>query len=123
MLKFYSVLASRLHRVRLVVWLLAVLSVAGFSTTVFFSEGKADEAYMLASIALLLWSLCLLVIVYTFIHPLPVVADGDGFFRRIGKKLIRGMRWVMAWTMTLLCLVVVYVSFRAGSIAMSSFSG
>lgn len=118
--KFYSVLASRLYRVRVIVWLLAALGVAGFALTVFFSEGGADEAYMLASIAVLLWSICLLVVVYTFIHPLPVVADNDKLFRRMRKRLSRGLRWAMAWATTLLFLAVIYVSFRAGSIAVST---
>ena len=120
MLKFYSVLASWLYRMRLIVWLLAALGLAGFALTVFYSEGRADEAYMLAAIALLLWSMCLLVVLYTFIHPLPVVADDDKFFRRMRKRLARGMRWAMAWVTTLLFLAVMYVSFRAGSIALSA---
>ncbi|HSS66282.1 MAG TPA: hypothetical protein VLS27_17770 [Gammaproteobacteria bacterium] len=120
MLGFYISLANRLHRARAIVWFLAAISAGGFVTTLFLSQGKADEAYMLAFIALLLWSLCLLVLIYTFIHPLPVIEREDGFFSRAKKKLALGMRWVMAWTMTLLCVAVVYVSFRAGSIAVQS---
>lgn len=120
MLKFYVALANRLHRARSIVWLVAIFAVGGFGATLLFSQSKADEAYMLASIALLLWSLCLLVVVYTFNQPLPLIEREDGFFNRVKKKLALGMRWVMAWTMTLLCVAVLYVSFRAGSIALQS---
>ena len=120
MLKLYVTLANRLYRVRGILWLLAALAVAGFGATLFISQGKADEAYMLFSITLLLWSLCLLVIVYTFIIPLPVIERGNGLFSRLKKKLALGMRWVLAWTMTLLCVAVVYVSLRAGSIALKN---
>lgn len=120
MLKFYVSLARRLHRGRALVWLLALLGVGGFAATLFFSEGRADEAYMLASFALLLWSICLLVLIYSFVHPLPEITGEEGFFVRAKKKLALGMRWVTAWIMTLLCIVLVYVTFRAASIAMQS---
>lgn len=120
MLKFYVSLANRMHRARAVVWLLAALSIGSFAATIFFSQGKADEAYMLASVALLLWSICLLVLVYSFVHPLPEIERDDGLFVRAKKKLALWMRWMMAWAMTLLCLAVVYVSFRAGSIAVQN---
>jgi hypothetical protein len=120
MLKFYVALANRLYGARAVAWILAALGVAGFGATLFFPKGKADEAYMLLSIVLLLWSICLLVVIYTFIKPLPVIGHGEGFFSRLKKRLARGLRWVMAWTMTLLCLAVVYVSFRAGGIVLKS---
>ncbi len=97
-----------------------MLGAGGFAATLILSRGAADEAYMLAFVALTLWSLCLLVLLYTFIHPLPVIVREDGFFSRVKKRLALGMRWVMAWTMTLLCVAVVYVSFRAGSIAVQS---
>jgi hypothetical protein len=120
MLGFYISLANRLYRVRAIVWFVAALSVTGFAATLFFSRSVADEAYMLAFIGLLLWSFCLLVLVYTFVHPLPVIDRDDGFSSRLKKKLALAMRWVMAWTMTLLCVAVIYVSFRAGSIAVQS---
>ena len=120
MLGFYISLANRLYRARAIVWFFAAFSAGGFAATLFFSQGAADEAYMLAFIALLLWSFCLLVLIHTFIHPLPVIEREDGFLSRTKKKLALGLRWVMAWTMTLLCVVVVYVSFRAGSIAVQS---
>ena len=73
MLKFYVAIAHRLYRIRALAWTLAAVSIAGFGATLFFSEGQADEAYMLASMAVLLWALCLLVVVYTFIEPLPQI--------------------------------------------------
>ena len=120
MLRFYVALANWLHRARAIVWLFAVLGVGGFGATLFFSQGEADEAYMLVSLAVLLWSICLLMVVYTFNKPLPLIEHEEEFFSRVKKRLALGMRWVMAWTMTLLCLVVVYVSFRAGSIALKN---
>lgn len=120
MLRFYVAIAGRLHRARAVVWLIATLSVAGFGATLFLSEAQADEAYMLACVAVLLWAICLLVVVYTFNQPLPEIEPQDRFLLRVRKRLSLGMRWVMAWTMTLLCLSVIYVSFRAGSIALQN---
>ena len=120
MLKFYTALASRVYRGRVLVWFLAALGVAGFGATLISSQSKADEAYMLMSLMLLLWSLCLLVVVYTFIRPVPCTRGDEAFLKRVRKRLARGVRWVLAWTMTLLCLALVYVSFRAGRIALDS---
>jgi hypothetical protein len=120
MLGFYTALAARLYRARAIIWLVAVLGAGGFAATLFLSRGAADEAYMLAFVAMLLWSSCLLVLVYTFVRPLPVIGREDGFFRRLNKKLALGVRWVMALATTLLCVAVLYVSFRAGSIALQN---
>ena len=122
MLRFYISLATSLHRGRALVWCLALLGIGGFAATLFFSEGRADEAYMLASLTLLLWSICLLVLVYSFIHPLPEIRGEDGFFMRAKKRLAIAMRWVTAWIMTLLCIALVYVTFRAASIALQSLA-
>ncbi len=120
MLRFYVSLARSLHQGRALVWFFALLGIGGFAATLFFSEGRADEAYMLASLTLLLWSICLLVLIYSFVHPLPELRGEDGFFIRVKKRLALGMRWLTAWIMTLLCIALVYVTFRAASIAMQS---
>lgn len=120
MLRFYTVVANRFYGLRALVWLLTIFSVGGFGATLFFSQGKLDVSYMLFFIILLLWSLCLLILVYTFIKPLPVIEEGERFLSRIKKRLVLAVRWALAWTLTLLCLGVVYVSLRAGGIALRS---
>ena len=120
MLKFYTVVANRFYGMRAVIWLLTISGVGGFGATLFFSRGGADEAYMLFFTVLLLWSLCLLIVVYTFIKPLPVIKEGERFLTRMKKRLVLGVRWAMAWTLTLLCLGIVYVSLRVGGIALRS---
>ena len=120
MLRFYTVVANRFYGLRALIWLLAISGVGGFGATLFFSKGKVNEAYMLFFVVLLLWSLCLLIVVYTFIKPLPVIEEGERFLSRMKKRLVLAVRWAMAWTLTLLCLGVVYVSLRVGGIALRS---
>jgi len=56
--------------------------------------------------------LSLLLIVHTFVHPLPVVEAGDRWFARVRKRLARLVRCLPAWTMTGLCVFALYVTFK-----------
>ena len=122
MLGFYMRLARRLHRVRLGLWALLVLCLAGFAAAVRFAGAGSSEGYMLLSICLLLWAMGLLAVAHTFIHPLPGIGTHDGFLARVRIRLAGGLRVVMAWTMTGLFLVVLVVSLRAGALAVRALA-
>ena len=55
--------------------------------------------------------------------PIPQIGDDDGLIERIRIRLARGARWLMAWTMTGLCVAVLVVSLRAAGIALRGFGG
>lgn len=116
MLEFYARITRRLYPWRAIFWVLAVASVVAFGATVLTSGGGDDSPRLVLAVAVLLWSLSLLMIVYTFIHPLPVIEAGDGWFARLGKRLGRLALWLLAWTMTGLGLFVLYVTIKAVSI-------
>jgi len=111
-LDFYSRITRRLYPWRALFWALAVASVVAFGWTIATSSGGDDSAVLVLAVAVLLWSLSLLLIVHTFVHPLPVIEAGDRWFARVRKRLARLVRWLLAWTMTGLCVFVLYVTFK-----------
>lgn len=116
MLEFYFRITRRLYPWRAVFWVLTVASVVAFGATVLFSGGGDDSPWLVPAVAVLLWSLSLLLIVYTFIHPLPVIDPGDRWFARLRKRLARFACWLLAWAMTGACLFALYVTLKAAMI-------
>lgn len=112
MLDFYSRITRRLYPWRALFWALAAASVAAFGWTVLTPGGGDDSPALVLAVAVLLWSLSLLLIIHTFVHPLPVVETGDGWLARVRKRLARLVRWLLAWTMTGLCAFALYVTFK-----------
>ena len=113
MLDFYEKLATRLYPLRHLVLALGAVSIGAFVATVLFSSGPADEAYMLVALVVLLWCLSLGALVHTFVHPAPVVNPADRWFARTAARIKRGVRWLMAAMMTLLCIAVLVGSLKA----------
>lgn len=113
MLEFYFRITRRLYPWRAIFWALTVASVVAFGATVLTSAGGDDSPALVPAVAVLLWSLSLLLIVYTFIHPLPASDAGDRWFARLCKRLARFAYWLLAWTMTGSCLFALYVTLKA----------
>ena len=113
MLEFYNGLAKRIYPFRFLLWLLASVAVAVFGGAVFLSN---EELYTLGSITFLLWILLLISFTYTFMAPLPVVDPDARLTQRLTARLRRGLLWLLAVSLTLLCCAAAFMSFRAVSI-------
>ena len=113
MLQFYERLARRLYPLRHLVTVLGVAACGALAAILVFSSGPADEAYMLLGLVVLLWSLCLRALVHAFIHPAPAVSSADSWLTRSHTRVRRGVRWMVAMLMTLLCIAVLLTTVRA----------
>lgn len=120
---FYGALARRLYRVRALLWFTAALALIAFLAAVFWSEGSSAEAYMILAVALLLWTLYLLVTMHVFLEPPPTIEAGDRLIVRANKRLRRLGYWLMAVIVVALTGGIVFLSVRAGAIAIRSFGG
>lgn len=113
MLGLYIRISRSLYPWRAIFWVLTLASVLAFGGIVLTSGGGDDSAWLMTAVAVLLWSVSLLLTVYAFIHPLPVINAGEGWFARLRKRLARLGCWLLAWTMTGSCLFALYVTFKA----------
>ncbi len=116
MLDYYHRLARRLYRYRLVLWGLSVGAVALFAGAVLRQGAVDDQWATLGAIAVLLWSICLLTLAYSFRAPLPVAGAGAGWFTRQTIRIRRGFLWLMALAMTLLTGLVIFASVRIAAV-------
>ncbi len=72
-----------------------------------------DDRYLYPSVLLLLWSFSVLGFIRTFVH-VPDASDGSlGFFRRIGRALVRFYYYLLSFVMLGLTIGVVFASIRA----------
>ncbi len=115
MLDFYHRLARRLYSARQALWLLGALAVAMFAGALLF-EGVGDQSATLGAIAVLLWSISLLTLAYTFTAPPPAAGPEAGWFARLAIRIRRGLLWLMALAMTLLTGLVVIASLRIAAL-------
>ncbi len=120
--RFYARLARVLYPWRGLIWLLGLGACAGFAYLVFDSSGDLDPPLMALSVAVVLWVLGLLTTIHGFIEPLPDPAGG-ALLARLRGRLVRLVRWTMAWLMTGLAAVVVVVSLRALVLAIKEIAG
>lgn len=120
MLRFYTALAGRLHRYRILFWLLFVLALAAFVGSVILSDGMEEQLYTLGSLAFLLWILSLVVLVESFVVPPPTIHAEDGFFLRARKRIARGIRWLIALAATVMLVLVMMFSVKAIGIMIRS---
>lgn len=112
MLEFYHRLARRLYAWRQAFWLLCGLAVALFAVALLRPGPLDGQALSLAAITLLIWSVCVLTLAYSFMAPLPTAGPDAGWFRRIGIRVRRGLLWLMALALTALTGLVLLVSLR-----------
>jgi hypothetical protein len=116
MLDFYHRLARRLYGYRWVLWLLCGLAVALFSGALLFRGTADDQWATLGAIAVLLWTICLLTLAYSFNAPLPAAGPEAGWFARQAIRIRRGFLWLMALAMSLLTGLVIFASLRIAAV-------
>lgn len=119
MLSFYGRLARWLHPLRNALLVLVGIAAAAFLWVVAAYTGPAQESFMLLSVVAGLWALSASILARTFIEPPPVAQPGDGIARRLGKSFVRLLYWLLALVMTVLLAAVLYLSFKAGGLAMT----
>ena len=100
------------------VWALLVLSVVLFFTLVFQVNPDLDP-YLMPSVVLLGWSICLLGISSNFrvIPQLP--EEGTPFFRRVAMRIRYRIVWFWAVIFLLCSLILIYLSLRSVFIALA----
>ncbi|MDH3694666.1 MAG: hypothetical protein OER96_08865 [Gammaproteobacteria bacterium] len=112
MLAFYTRLGKRLHRIRYLLWVILVVSMAGFGVLLLSVNDKHNETLLTLSLLTALWSLCALGIQMTFVDVVPAVESGDGFFIRLKKRFVLATRWILAIAVTGVTVAVLITSFR-----------
>lgn len=93
---------------------------AVFAGTLVVSDGSADEAYIMACVAVFLWSLCLTMIAYGFWAPIPLVDPKAGLWARLKLRVKRGYLWLLAIVTTALSVLVAFTSLRVLGIVLRS---
>lgn len=119
----FPALGGRLWRARVAVRALGVAALALFGGTLILSEGDRDEAWMMLSVTVALWAICLEVFARVFVDPPPTMEPGDRFLARVGKRLRRALYWITGLLVTAIGVVVVLFSIRAGGIAWRTLAG
>lgn len=110
MLDTYHRLATLVHRVRWLLWTLAIGACVAFGIGLFRTPGSA---YFLGALVVLMWSLLMLAMAQSFAQPAPVVEAQDGWLARLKARFWRGYLWLLAIATTVLGAFVVFISIRA----------
>lgn len=110
MLDTYHRLATRVQRVRWLLWTLAAGACAAFGFGLLQTPGSA---YFLGALVVLMWSLLMLAMGQSFAQPAPVVAAQNGWVARLKARCWRGYLWLLAIATTALGAFVVFISIRA----------
>ena len=119
MLGFYTRLAGWLHPWRGALVVLAVLGAVAFGIVVATYTGPRQESYMLLAAVAALWALSAAILAQTFVQPPPVLEPGDRFGQRLGKRILRGLYWLMAVVVTVLLAAVLYLTLKAAGLAVT----
>ena len=113
MLDFCRRLANRLYQYKFALWLLALIAIAVFLSSIFLSK---NDIYTLGSIALLLWILFLISFSHVFSSPLPNIDRTAPFFYRLLARAKRGLFWILVVLMIALFGIVSFMSLRTVSV-------
>ena len=116
MLAFYHGIATRLYGLRLLLWLLCALALGAFAGALALGDGRGDPVLMLASVTLLMWMLCVIVVTYSFAGPLPTAGPEARLWQRLRASLKRGVLWLVAILMSVLTGLVLFASLRAAGL-------
>ncbi|MBH97526.1 MAG: hypothetical protein CMM56_03640 [Rhodospirillaceae bacterium] len=116
MLNFYSVLSRFLITYRLVIWIVAVSAACFLIGFIVLGEPAGDPTYTLASIVILLWALCLVIVGQIFSVPLKKSGLNSTIIQRIKHKLSKSIRWLMALITTALFFFVIWLSLKTLSL-------
>ena len=108
MLDAYTNLAKTLYRVRAPLWGATALFVLTVIGLLLFYRGAHDDALLLGTLTCVLWSLSLIALAHAFVSPTPQVDPNDSFFHRGATRLKRGVRWLMAFAVTGLFVMILF---------------
>ena len=120
MLEFYHRLALRLAPFRPLLWLLGMAAVAVFGLTLFGPPHWRQEAYSVAAMALLLWTVLGAGIAYGFRPPLPEVAADAGRWQRLRTGFQRGLLGLYSAFLTVLAVMVLYATARSAGMLLQA---
>ena len=123
MLSFYARLAHRLRPFRAGFVLLAVAALAAFAGVLFLAPASGDTGWMMLALVTFLWAVSALLIVHAFTHPLASVAADAPWQARLTAWLARTGRLLLALVMTVLCVMVLVLSFKAVGIVTRTLAG
>ena len=122
-LNFYARLATRLQPFRFVFVLFAAAALAGFAGVLFLAPSSGDTGWMMLALLAFVWAVSALLIVHSFTHPLPVVAADAPWRPRLTAWLARAGRTLLALVMTVLCVMVLVLSFKGVGVITRTLTG
>lgn len=112
MIEWMNAFALCIHRFRLLLVLIGALSL-GFSLYIVFSNNPGYDRYLLLSVTVLAWILCLFGI-SNLLRSIPKSAEGEQtFFRRQLQRLKRLAAWTLSVGLLMLCFALVYFTYKA----------
>lgn len=120
MLEKYHAIAKRIHRLRGLLWMLAIGACIAFAVGLLVSSGTA---VFLGALVVLLWSMMMLALAQSFAQPVPVVDPQAGLFVRIKARCWRGYLWLLAIATTALGVFVIFLSIRAVTLIFRETTG
>lgn len=110
MLDAFHAIAKRVHRARLLLWILALGACIAFAVGLFVASGTA---LFLGALVVLLWAMLMLAAAEAFVRPVPVIDPESGYLARLRARFWRAYLRLLAIATVVLCALVVYVSIRA----------
>ena len=120
LLRFYDRLAARLFAFRALFWVLAAGALAGFAATLFVDASPRGPTWLFLALVVLLWALCALVILHSFVHAPPAAGPGAAIGLRLRAWFARAGRGVLAVVMTALNLAVLWLTVKAVTLLASA---
>lgn len=112
MIKTVHHIAIKIYPFRKVLAGLSVLLLI-FCVFIVVSGTKANEGYLLPSVALLGWFSCLYAVATGFKKTLAPINKEDGFFRRFKKRIIYATAWLLAAICLICMLGLTYLSYMS----------
>ena len=124
LLERYGQVARVLYRLRVVFYAGIVVGLGFFMYAVIFpagvdagspggGQGSGQESRMLLPLVGVLWCVCLSVFIHGFNVEFPTIADGDGWFRRLQTRAVRGLWHLLAIGVIAFGAGTVVLTFRA----------
>ena len=83
------------------------------------SKARYLDVYILPLICAFGWCISLFGIAVSFRNPLPVIHNGDGFFRRLKIRIYRLINWFWALSFFIVTGMMFYISYKAFKMALA----
>jgi hypothetical protein len=103
---------AKLHRARYWLWAIVALAALAFFAMIFFGTAADDEALLLASVTVVLWTFAFLGWAHAFVVPVTPLDENAPLLRRWWQALRRGGRWLGAMIVLALFLVALALTLR-----------